>query len=232
MAFTSQTLDQKARTERHNGKSPTGSARRFWTIAGYHDSLADRAQAPINPIGLNLAATGTDSRADGISGRELTHGPVPEAGFRFPVILEASITTSLIDPKVQVSELRMVPIDLQKLAATAGYRVAFDPSIKVDAVRAERPWQVKNPGEVRFYQSAQRDRACRVLFVARLFTSLMAIPSRRVLQRGDPNCALHSPPGNLELVATLLRARRHIVLPEAERVCRAELVKGAEEIAT
>ncbi len=87
----------------------------------------------------------------------------------------------------------------------------------------------KNPGEVRVHQSAQRDRACRVLFGARLFTSLMAIPSARVLQRGDSELRVAFAPGNLELVATLLRARRHIVLSEAERVSSSRAGQGAEK---
>jgi hypothetical protein len=111
----------------------------------------------------------------------------------------------------------MIPIDLETLATSAGYRVALDPSSEIDTARSERPWLIRIPARYGFISVHGTELLACYCSARRLFTSLMAIPSVRVLQRGDDEIRVIFEPGHLGDVCEIIRARKRRVATDAQR---------------
>jgi hypothetical protein len=118
------------------------------------------------------------------------------------------------------------PIDLKALAG-AKYRIALDPSAGAEPSRAERPWYYRIPCKYGFI-GVHGPKALMAYCKARLVISrLIALPGVAVKQRGDHEVNVTFPPERLDAVADLLQARRRIILSDAERARRTELVTRA-----
>jgi hypothetical protein len=118
------------------------------------------------------------------------------------------------------------------LKAFAGdrYRVALDPSAEDDP-RSERLWLYRIPCRYGFISVHGEDTLAASTDRRGLIRRLVALEGVRVHQRGDREARVLFPPGRLDSVAGLLRARRRVRLsPEERERRRAQILRARESL--
>ena len=102
----------------------------------------------------------------------------------------------------------MIPIDLETLATSAGYRVALDPTSEIDTARSERAWYIRIPGARGFVSVHSSTHLAVHCNHRRLFDQLLAVPTTRIAQRGDDEIRVIFAPGYLAEICEIIKARR------------------------
>jgi hypothetical protein len=110
-----------------------------------------------------------------------------------------------------------IPLDLQALASSAGYRTTLDPTAEIESDRSERCWLVRIPCRYGFISPWSATDLAVHCKARRLFSGLLEIPTARVVQRGDKELRVVFDPQHLDAVAKLLKAQRKRTVSASER---------------
>lgn len=108
-------------------------------------------------------------------------------------------------------------VDLKAIAKDASYRVCLDESVIGDRERANRVWYYRvscRYGHIFVHSESELGA---YTDHSRVMSRLEAIPGVRVRQRGDLEMSVAFEPSCLEVVASLLQARRKRRVSEEER---------------